>query len=89
MDVRTLMKVESLRKEGDRIIATTTGARFEINTAGENGTISCFQLINGERHVVTLTFDHTFSTLSVEHQDENTCVFHQGTGGCSSTYGCR
>ncbi|MDO9527687.1 MAG: hypothetical protein Q7J27_00845 [Syntrophales bacterium] len=83
MDIRKEMKVESVKEEKGRITVITTGARYILDKSKEKGEILCYQLLNKERLIATVGFDHSFSTLSVEKKDENTCVLHQvvGSGG--------
>ncbi|OIN97031.1 hypothetical protein AUJ66_04545 [Candidatus Desantisbacteria bacterium CG1_02_38_46] len=81
MDVRKEMKVESVEEDEDKVTVATTGAKYIIDKSGKFGKISCYQMLNEERLLATIEFNHSFSTLSVEGKDNLSCVFHQQTGG--------
>jgi hypothetical protein len=77
MNVLKEMKIVRVREEENQIIVTTTGAKYVIDKSGEMGKISCFQQLNKKRLTATIDFNYSFSTLSVERQDDCTCVLHQ------------
>ena len=81
VDVRKEMKVESVEEDEDKVTVATTGAKYIIDKSGKFGKISCYQMLNEERLLATIEFNHSFSTLSVEGKDNLSCVFHQQTGG--------
>ncbi len=71
------MNIKSVFETPERTSVVTTGARYEFNKVAEKGTVSCYQRINEERLVARITFGHPFTTLSIEHHDDESVVLNQ------------
>ncbi|MCE5257538.1 MAG: hypothetical protein LLG44_00580, partial [Chloroflexi bacterium] len=71
------MNIKSVFETPERMTVVTTGARYEFNKVAEKGTVSCYQRINEERLVARITFGHPFTTLSIEHHDDESVVLNQ------------
>ena len=82
MDTRNEMKVETVTEDKSEITVVTTGAKYVFDKSAKKGRIFCHQQLNQRRLLVTVELNYPLSTLSVEYQDEATCVLHQAVGGC-------
>lgn len=86
MNTQNEMKVESIKEEKDKVVVVTTGAKYIIDKSGDKGKIYCRQRLNKKRLITAIEFNFPFSTLSLEGNDETTCVFHQQLGEGSDNY---
>ena len=82
MDVRKMMKVESVRDEGGRVTVLTTGARYVFDKTGDKGKIACYQRLNRERLVAAAELSRPLGNLSIQHHDDDRVVLHQDAVGC-------
>ena len=71
------MNSKSVFETQERTTVVTTGARYEFNKVTEKGVVSCYQRINEERLVARITFWRPFTTLSIEHHDDESAVLNQ------------
>lgn len=71
------MQIEDCRQTSESIVVVATGARYEFDKTGAQGTVSCYQRLNQDRQVARVVFGHAFKTLSVEHYDSESVVLNQ------------
>ena len=77
MDVRKQMKIQSVTETPEEITIVTTGAKYVFDKSAQKGRILCYQELNEKRLLATIELNHPLASLSIEHQDETTCVLHQ------------
>ena len=83
MDTGREMQIREIAQGKEQLTIVTTGAKYIINTAAAQGRIDCYQRLNRERLVASLKFNFSFSALSVEKQDCDSCILHQHMPGRS------
>lgn len=66
------MKVESCSREGDRIVVTTTGARYEFHT--RENTVLASQRIEFPRELARWHSSLPFANLRIDRQDDDVCI---------------
>ena len=86
MDVRKQMKIESVTETPQEITVVTTGAKYVFDKSKEKGRILCHQELNQKRLLATVELSWSLSSLSIEHQDEASCVLNQMRGATSCGY---
>lgn len=83
MDTRRELQIQEVVRDKDQLTVVTAGAKYIINTSASKGSIDCYQRLNRERLVASLKFNFSFSGLSVENQDGDSCILHQHMPGRS------
>ncbi len=75
MDTRTMMAVKDVFENESKVVIKTTGARYVFNKDEPSGSIDCYQLLNGERHVARIDFAGlSFTNTTVQKKDDSTCL---------------